>query len=251
MRLVDLSQPWSVRTQPYPGHPLPKITVFQNLCKDRLESYIIETSCHVGTHIDAPLHSASGTWDVAQIPLERLYGPTVVVDLSRVVDDWTLITPELIERHNPVGLNPGDALIVYVDWQKYSYVGSQPDPEKYFGRQPGPHPSLADWLIAKGVRWVGSDAASFEHPMNVFAQQSRPDLVAEFERKLGVKASEIFPPEAWMCTHIKLAKRNIPHVDNVGEAVARFAGQRITTGVFPWRFVGGEAAFARLVAFLP
>lgn len=37
---------------------------------------------HGGTHIDAPVHFAQGHWTVDQIPLDRLIGPAVVVDVS-------------------------------------------------------------------------------------------------------------------------------------------------------------------------
>jgi kynurenine formamidase len=37
---------------------------------------------HGGTHIDAPIHFAEGRWTVDKIPLERLIGPAVVVDVT-------------------------------------------------------------------------------------------------------------------------------------------------------------------------
>jgi len=39
----------------------------------------IETSVHVGTHIDAPLHYILNGDDVSEVPLSRLCGPAVVV----------------------------------------------------------------------------------------------------------------------------------------------------------------------------
>ena len=37
---------------------------------------------HGGTHIDAPVHFAQGRWTVDQIPLDRLIGSAVVLDVS-------------------------------------------------------------------------------------------------------------------------------------------------------------------------
>src|ERR687896_2148028 len=37
---------------------------------------------HGGTHLDAPVHFAEGKWTTDQIPLERLIGPAVVVDVT-------------------------------------------------------------------------------------------------------------------------------------------------------------------------
>jgi kynurenine formamidase len=40
------------------------------------------TSEHGGTHLDAPVHFAKGHWSVEQIPLEKLTGNAVVVDVT-------------------------------------------------------------------------------------------------------------------------------------------------------------------------
>lgn len=40
------------------------------------------TSTHIGTHVDAPLHCFPGGDDVAQIPLERLCGPAILLDVA-------------------------------------------------------------------------------------------------------------------------------------------------------------------------
>ena len=40
------------------------------------------TSEHGGTHLDAPVHFAKDHWAVDQIPLDRLVGDAVVVDVT-------------------------------------------------------------------------------------------------------------------------------------------------------------------------
>ena len=40
------------------------------------------TSEHGGTHVDAPIHFAQGRQTVDRIPLDRLMGPAVVVDVT-------------------------------------------------------------------------------------------------------------------------------------------------------------------------
>jgi kynurenine formamidase len=37
---------------------------------------------HCGTHTDAPSHFAKGKWRLGDIPLDRLTGPGVVIDIS-------------------------------------------------------------------------------------------------------------------------------------------------------------------------
>src|SRR5262245_49410447 len=41
------------------------------------------TSEHGGTHLDAPVHFAQGHQSVDQIPLQRFFGPAVVVDVTK------------------------------------------------------------------------------------------------------------------------------------------------------------------------
>jgi len=40
------------------------------------------TAEHGGTHIDAPIHFYANRWTVDEIPLDRLVGPAVLVDVS-------------------------------------------------------------------------------------------------------------------------------------------------------------------------
>ncbi|MCP4711024.1 MAG: cyclase family protein [Planctomycetes bacterium] len=43
---------------------------------------MIETTVHVGTHVDAPNHFIKNGYGVDQIPLDHLYGPVFVADCS-------------------------------------------------------------------------------------------------------------------------------------------------------------------------
>merc|ERR1719319_2024012 len=54
------------------------------------ESNDISQSEHSGTHTDAPAHFSKGSWRVDQIPLNRLSGPAVKVDISKKVEEQGL-----------------------------------------------------------------------------------------------------------------------------------------------------------------
>lgn len=41
---------------------------------------------HMGTHIDAPAHSVQGMWRIDQIPMEKLYGPGVIINVKSKVE---------------------------------------------------------------------------------------------------------------------------------------------------------------------
>ena len=51
----------------------------------RMESNNLMTSEHMGTHIDAPAHFHKGQKRLDEIPLERLIGPSVVIDIREQV----------------------------------------------------------------------------------------------------------------------------------------------------------------------
>jgi arylformamidase len=53
-------------------------------------------------------------------------------------------------------------------------------------------------------------------------------------------------------THNALFPHDCIHVENLGGDIGlkELHNKRITLGVFPWKFKGGEAAFCRAVAWL-
>ena len=50
--------------------------------------------------------------------------------------------------------------------------------------------------------------------------------------------------------HVKLFPKGVFHAENVGGQIDEVLDQRVWLGCFPFRFRGGEAAFARIVAFV-
>ena len=59
------------------------------------------------------------------------------------------------------------------------------------------------------------------------------------------------PDSAYQLTHNALFPHDCSHVENLGGDIWRpeLHNKRITLGVFPWKFAGGEAAFCRAVAW--
>jgi kynurenine formamidase len=77
---------------------------------------------------------------------------------------------------------------------------------------------------------------------------------AKAEKKFGGAAgvAKMFPDEDYQLTHNKLFPHNVIHIENVGGQIAlpQLQNKRLILGCFPWKFKGGEAAFARAVAFM-
>ncbi len=248
MKLVDLTQPWGAMAPPYPTDPSPVISVTGRISRGALFSQKIETSMHCGTHIDAPIHAVSGGKDMASIPLEQLYGDGVIVDVSDVCGEFDEIKPHHIT--DKMEVKRGDILIIHTGFHHYYFNGSMPDETAYFCKHPGPLKEFAEWAIERKLKWIGFDCGSADHPMNNIIQEIRPDITRQFEKKVGRKASEVFPREGWNVMHKLLFAREIIHAENVGGDIDKVLNKRTTIGAFPWRYVGGDGSICRIVAFV-
>lgn len=137
-------------------------------------SYSICTPEHGGTHLDAPIHFASGKWTVDQIPLSSLTGYAVLIDISEKAlpnRDYLLSVAD-IEAWEKGNGKIADSMIVLV---RTGYGQFYPNREKYFGSAktgmealpelhfPGIDPAAAEWLIKnRKVRAVGLDTPSLD-----------------------------------------------------------------------------------------
>src|SRR5215216_4850992 len=84
-RLVDLSYAYDEQTVFWPtaeGFKLEKVAEGVTPQGYYYAANNFATSEHGGTHLDAPMHFAQGHWSVDQIPLDRLVGDAVVVDVT-------------------------------------------------------------------------------------------------------------------------------------------------------------------------
>jgi arylformamidase len=75
---IDISRPLSTTTPVWPGDRVFELR--QEAMGDLLVS-AVATTCHVGTHVDAPLHLGPTGIAVHEIPMGRLLGPAEVVRL--------------------------------------------------------------------------------------------------------------------------------------------------------------------------
>jgi arylformamidase len=247
-KLVDLSHPWDWHTPPWSGYPSSKIYYFQRLQDQGIVSQYIETSLHMGTHIDAQMHITPNGGDIESIPLDTLYSDGVIVDISDKVSELSLIEPEYFE--GKVEIKPGDILIYNTGWHRYYTYGPEKDETKYMCMHPGGSERLAEWIVDMKFKWTGLDCGSADHPFFTSIRYRRPDIVRYWEQKTGKKVSEEFPEEKLFFMHRRVFPHNILHVENVGGDIDKVLNKRCKIGAFPWRFRGGEAAMCRVIAFL-
>ncbi|XP_076066519.1 isatin hydrolase-like [Oratosquilla oratoria] len=196
------------------------------------ESNDICLSEHSGTHLDAPAHYAEGKWTVDQIPLERLVGPAVVMDISDKVSQNA--TAELsaddvttwLETHGPIP--DGAIVLVKTGWAKFygnitAYIGPDARNPVFPGISPSAANVLVDYERMTGhqVVGVGLDAPSLDH-----------GLALDFP------------------THQELAQANIYGLENVGNLeLLPTTGAMLT--VLPMKIRGGSGGPTRILATLP
>jgi kynurenine formamidase len=258
MKVLDLSQDFSVHSPAFAGYLGPSIRWIKRLAFDKGGGQEMLTTMHVSTHLDSPAHFLSGGKFIGDLPIDWLVGPACVVDLERYgIGDYELYEPhhfEQWEKDTGITIERDDILIIHTGYHRYYPENwadrSETDETKYFVRHPGPGRAFAEWVLERGIRWIAVDAGSADHPMNTIIRKIRPDEAAKAEAKLGKSLDEVFPEDDYQVMHVRLFPHDVVHIENLGGAIDDVLDQRIQFGCFPWRFQGGEAAMCRAVAFL-
>ena len=150
MKPYDLSQPLNQDVYFWPYYPPFEVKYIKRKSEHGVNAQYIQTSNHMGTHLDAPRHFVTGGMTIDEIPMDWLYGPGVIVNLSDVLDDFDVYTPEMIESR--VEVREGDLLILHTGWHRYAQFGETPDEERYILRHPGAHPDMVPWLLENTTR---------------------------------------------------------------------------------------------------
>ena len=262
MKMIDLSHSMSVHTPGWVGYAGNKMYYAQNLQSVSIVAQRIDTAMHVGTHLDGALHATDGRdGDMASYPLEFLVNKGVIVDISDKVEDWGVITPDMITSAD-VKVEKGDILILHTGYHRYYEGRPQQDLVRYFCMHPGGKMELVEWMLDMKIKWWGIDCGSGDHPMNTTIRFMRRDLAKQFEQHVGMSVDEFFPHYKYK--H-KLSKRLVTnnifpfhnyafqegliHAENVGGDIDKALNTRCIIGAFPWKYEGLESCPCRIVAF--
>jgi len=191
------------------------------------------TSEHGGTHIDAPVHFAEGHQTVDEIPLDRLIGPAVVIDVTQQSErdaDYQVTTDDFQRFEQDHGAIPPDSIVLL----RTGFSRRWPGAERYLGTNlrgdegarnlhfPGLHPEAARWIVAnRPIRAIGIDTASIDYGRSTM-----------FE------------------SHRVLYDRDIPAFENL-TALDRLPATGAYVIALPMKIGGGSGAPLRAVAVLP
>jgi len=122
------------------------------------------TTCHVGTHIDTPLHLDPAGHGVEGLRLERCVGPAEVVQMPA---SGRAVTPEEL----PADWTPRTSRVLF---RSDSHPIDAPIEESFTGLSA----ELVNWLADRDVVLVGVDAPS----VDIFSSQDLPAHHALLDR---------------------------------------------------------------------
>ncbi len=267
-KAFDLTQGCSIFTPPWPGEKSLEVHFFKRLTGAYgggagANGQILNWSNTVGTHLvgERAFHSAGRA--IVDIPLKDLSGPGVVVDISDVVSDYSLYTPEMIMAKADV--KKGDILIINTGYHRYSWdVPDVVNPNaqggvesKEFGfyvRHPGPSPEFFQWALDMKFKVVGVDCGCAEHPMNTPIRRMHENHFKKAEEKLlkeyGKTWDEMFPQDDYYAmTHITLPKAHLLFAEAIVGEIDKLKNQRAWITIQPIPYMEVEAAWARVVAY--
>lgn len=214
MTLVDLTHPlWA---------GMPKIPILPEVERHQISSIAegapmdissITLALHVGTHIDAPSHVVPGGTPIDEIPVERFSGSAVVSRVDRHPGEEITVDDVLAGGPEP---EPGEFLLLATGWDaKFT------SPE--YGDHPSLAPELADWVVERGIPFVGVDLIT-------------PDLPVH-RRGSGFD----FPVHHTLLGNDVLIAENLTGLTALG-------GRRVRLLAFPLAIRGGDAGPARVLA---
>jgi len=229
---IDLSYPFNNDTIYWPtAESFKHIEVFENFTTSGFyyASYDFSASEHGGTHLDAPRHFAEGKMTADEIPLDKLIGPAIKIDISSKAaqnSDAQLTPSDLQAWEEKHGKIPDDIiLLVFTKWGQY-----WPNRKTYLGTEtknvsqlhfPGIHPNASRWLVNnRKIKLVGIDTPSLDYGQ-----------------------SKLFE------SHQILFKEDIPGLENVAH-MDKLPAKGFTVYAAPMFITGGSGGPCRIFARL-
>lgn len=152
MIIKDISTPLRPEGFPvWPGHdPLAMRLTQSHEDGHGVQLTQLSIGCHTGTHLDAPRHFVAGGGLVTELDMKVLLGPARVVHYKgdgpiplSFFEEQEL--PELVTR-----------LLLRCD----THAGKLLDRSTFFEDYAGITPEAAQWLVARGVKLIGTDYLS-------------------------------------------------------------------------------------------
>ena len=150
-RVIDISVPNGPEQHVYPGDPVPRVESVHRIADGKPANVSLLTlGSHTGTHVDAPYHFIEDGARLGDVPLDRMVGEAVVLDLR----GRTAVDQAALEG---APLAAGDIALFRTD---NSERWGRPEFQRDFTYVTE---DAARWLVDRGIRAIGMDYLSIEH----------------------------------------------------------------------------------------
>jgi kynurenine formamidase len=186
---------------------------------------------HGGTHLDAPVHFGEAKSAADEIPISRLIGPAVVIDVSAAAAkdaDYRVTADDFASWEKQNGQIPDNAIVlIHSGWGKFwpvrkKYLGTDAPGDAANLHFPGVSREAAEFLVKqRKIDGIGIDTASIDHGPS-------KDFIA----------------------HQVLNGANIYALENVAN-LDRLPAKGATVIALPMKIKGGTGGPARIIAVLP
>lgn len=234
-RLVDLTHAFGEETVYWPTAPsgFERETLSEGVTEGGwyYSAYAFAAPEHGGTHLDAPVHFAEEGQAAHEIPLERLVGGAVVIDVSaRAAEnpDYRLSAEDVRGWEGRHGRIPAGAIVLLrTGWgdrwpDRLAYLGDDAPGDASNLHFPSYGPDAARLLVEeRGVAALGTDVASIDYGQST-----------EFQ------------------VHRIAAARDVPGFENLANL-----GELPVTGAIvvalPMKIEGGSGGPLRAIALVP
>lgn len=185
---------------------------------------------HGGTHLDAPIHFAEGTWSAEAIPVDRLLGPAAVIDVTAqtAADADYQLTPGDVERWEKANGRVPEGAIVML---RTGWGRRWPDRKRYLGDDT---PGDASRLHFPSY---GAEAA------RLLVEKRKVSMLGVDTASIDPGASTDFP------VHRLAGAANVPGLENVANLEAMpVTGAWIVA--LPMKIAGGSGGPVRIIALV-
>jgi arylformamidase len=168
-RCIDLSVTLEAGIPRWPAHPHLVIDQTVTHAHDGYYCQSLSLAEHTGTHVDAPCHVHPDLMDnsIDRADPSALVGRAVVADLAPLGlgagQSATLAQVQSALAARGLTAGPGDILLIHFGWMRHWTTG--PGWKFYATNQPGLAPEVADWILATGLKAVGTDTIAVGTPL--------------------------------------------------------------------------------------
>ncbi|MCF8009606.1 MAG: cyclase family protein [Halanaerobiales bacterium] len=182
---IDLTHKITNNTPTFPGDNTFKLTQHKTLKNDHYNDSFLETSMHVGTHMDAPSHMIKSNTFVSDYTFEQLIGKAVVLDVRN---------QQAITYHKSYEslIKEGTIVLLYTGHDQFF------NKPTYFTQYPKLTNDFTNLLIKKKIKLLGLDSPSPDYaPYKIHKKLLRENIgiienLTNLEKLLSYNTIKLF-----------------------------------------------------------